>query len=268
MDIRLVAIDLDGTLLDDDMRVTSYTRDVLREVHKRGIHLVFATGRMFCSARKKLRHLDIGDIPLVAYTGAWIGHLESGRTIARDGISVSVAASILNDARQKGWVVQIFQNDNAYMPEPSPVEKEYIRYRTKPTLYIGNSFYRPNDVVTRMIMVEPNPYLKDEIRHFLETHYGNDIEVVYPGDDFLDIHKKGVSKARAIRHLADKWHVEPENIIAFGNSENDLSMFRLAHKSYAVSNADDIVLKAADEIIPSNNEDGVAKTLEKLILDN
>jgi Cof subfamily protein (haloacid dehalogenase superfamily) len=263
---KLAAIDLDGTLLHDDMKLSDYTIDVLTRIHKKGIRICFATGRMFSSARKILKVLPIGDVPLAAYTGAWIGLLQSGRVLYQDGIAADVARPILEYARKQGCIMQYFKNDIPYMAFSSALEKEYAPYRIQKTVYLGEKFYTPKEPVTRIIMVEKNHERKDALRAYIEDHFGDHVTVVYPGDDFLDIHKKEVSKARAVEKIASPWSIRPEEMIAFGNTENDLSLFHYVGHSFAVANADPIALKAADEIIESNNDDGVAHTLEKMFL--
>ena len=71
MGIKLVAIDLDGTLLHDDMSISSYSKNVLKKIQNAGIRIVVATGRMFSAARLKTAELDLGDVPVICYTGAW-----------------------------------------------------------------------------------------------------------------------------------------------------------------------------------------------------
>ena len=107
-DIKMLAIDLDGTLLHDDMSISPFTADILKKAWTKGIRIVFATGRMFCSARAKLLPLQLGDIPVVCYTGAWTARLESQQVISQDGISPELAGEILAFARDREWKVQTF----------------------------------------------------------------------------------------------------------------------------------------------------------------
>ena len=153
-DIKMLAIDLDGTLLHDDMSISPFTADILKKAWTKGIRIVFATGRMFCSARAKLLPLQLGDIPVVCYTGAWTARLESQQVISQDGISPDLAGEILAFARDREWKVQTFINDYAYMAQPDPLEQEYSQYRIRKTIYTGEDFYHPAETVTRMIIVE------------------------------------------------------------------------------------------------------------------
>ena len=116
-----------------------------------------------------------------------------------------------------------------------------------------------------MIIVEKNLQKRDNIRKFLEDRFQDRISIVYPERIFIDIHKAGVSKANAIGVLAARWGLRPEQIAAFGNTENDISMLRYAGHSFAVANAEPVAKEAADKTIGSNNEDGVAHAIATIL---
>lgn len=265
MQIRLAAIDLDGTLLRDDMTVSDYTKDIIQKAAEK-IRIVVATGRMFDSARARVRLLGLPDMPIICYTGAWTGMSVSGKILLREGLTPDIAEKILADAREEGWDIQSYIDDDICLPAPSPAEEKYRKYRAKPARYLGEEFYHPKTAPTRLIIVEEDAAKKEEIRNFLAARYGDAVELVYPGDVFLDIHKKGVSKARAVERLAAEWGIGAEEIVSFGNTENDASMLRFAASSYAVANAEPEAKAAAKEILPfTNEEDAVAKKLAELL---
>ena len=115
MKIKMAAIDLDGTLLHDDMSLSDFSKDIIRKAEHRGIRIVLATGRMFDAARPKAEELGLSDTPLICYTGAWIMMSRSGRPIWQDGVDISVAEKILLTAREKGWLVHTFFDDQIYL---------------------------------------------------------------------------------------------------------------------------------------------------------
>lgn len=119
--------------------------------------------------------------------------------------------------------------------------------------------------VTRVVFADAREEERSRIRAFLESRFGEEITVVYPGDDFVDVHKKGIDKASALSFLAKRRGIRPEEIMAFGNTENDVPMLRYAGVSYAVANADAIAKEAAGRICASNEEDGVAKVIAELV---
>ena len=154
MKIKMAAIDLDGTLLHDDMSLSDFSKDIIRKAEHRGIRIVLATGRMFDAARPKAEELGLSDTPLICYTGAWIMMSRSGRPIWQDGIDISVAEKILLTAREKGWLVHTFFDDQIYLPEPNKTEAKYKKYRTKAVAYLGDAFYYPKKKPTRLIFAK------------------------------------------------------------------------------------------------------------------
>ncbi len=267
MAIRLAAIDLDGTLLHDDMRVSAYTKEIIGLVAARGIRIVAATGRMFDSARTKVKLLRLPDVPVICYTGAWCGMSESGKILWQDGLSLDTACAILAEGRAQGWVMQSYIDDEIFIEKETPLEILCRRFRAKPARMIGDSFYRPEKSPTRLIIVEPSAKKREEIRAYLDSRYGEAAEMVYPGDIFLDIHKRGISKAAALSRLSAEWNIDLSEIVSFGNTENDVSMLSATSLSFAVANAEPAAKEAARFVLPlTNEEDAVAHKLEELFL--
>ena len=263
--IQLAAIDLDGTLLHDDMTISAAAREVLQKA-ARQVRIVVATGRMFDSAREKANLLGLPDMPVICYTGALVGMTRSGRVLWEEGLPLPLAEAILAEGRREGWSIQSYIHDDICMPGPSPAEAKYRKYRAKPAQYLGEAFYHPQYAPTRLIVTEPDREKRAAIRAAIAARFGDQVDMVYPGDDFLDIHKKGVSKAAALLRLSHDWGIAPEEMVSFGNTENDASMLKMTGLSYAVANAEPAAKEAAQEILPyTNNEDGVAKKLSALL---
>ena len=99
MSIRMIAIDLDGTLLHDDMTISAYSREVIQKAIQKGYEIVVATGRMWDSARSKVALLRLGNVPVICYTGAWIMWSETGEPILQDGLSADLASRVMLAAR-------------------------------------------------------------------------------------------------------------------------------------------------------------------------
>lgn len=202
MKIKMASIDLDGTLLHDDMSLSDFFKDIIRKAEHRGIRIVLATGRMFDAARPKAEELGLSDTPLICYTGAWIMMSRSGRPIWQDGIDISVAEKILLTAREKGWLVHTFFDDQIYLPEPDKTEAKYKKYRTKAVAYLGDTFYHPKKKPTRLIFADGSEAVRREICRVIETNFSDEVDVVFPGDDFVDVHKKESAKGQRFRSCA------------------------------------------------------------------
>ncbi len=266
MSIRLIAIDLDGTLLHDDMTISEYSRKVIRRAMKKGYDIVVATGRMWDSAKPKVDLLDLGNVPVICYTGAWIMMSETGAPVWQDGIDPDLARAIFLEAKEKGWAATGFWGGHIYMEKPTGTEAKYQKYRTQKPIYLCEDFYHPKEKVTRIVFADPTQEGKDRIRADMEEKFAGQIDVIYPGDDFVDIHKKGINKASALSYLMKERHIAPEEVMAFGNTENDVPMLQMAGTSYAVANADEVAKQAAKFLCESNEEDGVAKVIERELL--
>lgn len=265
MSIRMIAIDLDGTLLHDDMSISAYSCDVIRRAMEKGYKVVIATGRMWDSARLKVDLLSLGNVPVICYTGAWIMMSETGKTVEKEEMEPVLAEKILQSARGKGWHITSFMDDQIYMDQPDGTEIKYRKYRSRQPVFVGEEFYHPKKPVTRIVFSNPSFEERKRIREELEKEFGNKVDIVFPGDDFIDVHKKGINKAEAVRFLCRKEGFTMDEVMAFGNTENDVPLLKEAGLSYAVANADDIAKDAAKEICPSNEEDGVARTIEKML---
>lgn len=265
MKIKMAAIDLDGTLLHNDMSISEYSKEIIHEMENRGVKIVVATGRMFDSARPMAEALGLSDTPLICYTGAWVMMSHTGTPILQEGVDIPVAEKILAIARERNWLVHTFFDDYIYLPEPSETEEKYQKYRTKKVQYLGESFYHPEKKPTRLIFASESFLVRNEIRRTIESFFSHEVETVFPGDDFVDVHKKGINKGWAIQRLCRMWQISEDQVVAFGNTENDVSMLRRAGVSYAVANADQIAKDAATYICDSNENDGVAKILEQYL---
>ena len=264
MGIRLAAIDLDGTLLHDDMSISDRSKKAIHQAMERGIRIVIATGRMWRSAQIQVNLLDLGNVPVVCYTGSWIKMSESGETLLQEGLEPALASEILQEGRKQGWHATFFAEDRIYMDKPDGTEEKYKKYRAIFPEFIGEAFYLPKQPVTRVVFSEPDEEKRKMMRKVLDEKFAARADIVYPGDDFIDLHKKGVSKASAVSFLMRKWGIRPEETAAFGNTENDVPLLQLARFSYAVANAEPDAREAARYICGSNEEDGVAEILEGL----
>ena len=112
--VKMIAIDLDDTLLHDDISLSDYTKDILRKVMERNIRIVIATGRMFQAARPWGQAIGLGDVPLICYTGAFVGLCESGRVLRDVTMDMEMAQGIIDTAHERGWYMHAYIDDEVY----------------------------------------------------------------------------------------------------------------------------------------------------------
>lgn len=107
--IKLLAIDLDDTLVRDDNTISDYTRKVLQQAQAKGIQIVIATGRMYQTARPVGLALDLGDLPMILFSGGLVQRIESGEKLWEQTIPIDIAKEILSLARDNDWYVQSYE---------------------------------------------------------------------------------------------------------------------------------------------------------------
>jgi Cof subfamily protein (haloacid dehalogenase superfamily) len=256
----LVATDLDGTLLRSDGTVSSRTRAVLDDVERRGVLVVFVTGR-------PLRWMEA----LWAHVGA------HGLAICSNGgVVYDVAAHAVRQARPvaRAVALEVVQRLRDGVPGATFALERTTGFAQEPT-------FRERDPVPPGAVVGPLPEILDDATvKILVRHEAMDPEEFWAATEavvgdlvtttwssvgaLVEISAAGVTKATTLALLCEEHGIEPADVVAFGDMPNDLPMLEWAGTSYAMAGAHHSVVAAADHVAPGNDEDGVAHVLEAL----
>ena len=263
--IRMIAIDLDDTLIRDDTTVSERTIRTIGAAKAKGIEVVIATGRMYSMARPYGELMQLGDIPMMLFSGALVQTLESKKILYHNPVSLENVQKLVMMAKQNGWVMQTYIDDVLCAPVHNHWVGEYERVTGAHVQIVGDEFYSPKGAASKILAYGE----KEEMQNMIQA-----IEAAFPGvftlvrskATFLEIISKGVNKGIGLQRLCDYFKIPAENVMAFGNSQNDLEMLQTAGFSVAVGNAEENLKKAADYVTASNNDDGVAAAIEKFIL--
>lgn len=259
---KLIAIDLDGTLLNDEGCISEVTAEVITEVRKAGHKVVIATGRHTASALPIAEQLGLTD-SMVSFNGALVMNLENSQ--------VELAYSyIQNDVTKLTDLVK----DWGYGYITSTKNHHYIESQFKSLLnFYAGSGAQVEEIVSNEEIGLPilktsivgNEGKLNEIEPFVQQTIPH-LSVVRSGEQSIDVMNRKASKGAALKWLADHYQVKQEDTIAFGNYYNDLSMLDFAGTGVAVANAPYQVQQKADVITDSNEQNGVAHFLEKHLL--
>ena len=141
--IKMIAIDLDDTLIRDDTTVSDYTKDTIRRAQQKGIHIMIATGRMYATASPYGRMLGLGDIPMMLFGGGLIQTLESKKILYSHPIPQEDAAQLLSLAKEKGWMMQSYIDDVLRVAEYNHWVADYERITHSHAVVCGDDFYTP-----------------------------------------------------------------------------------------------------------------------------
>lgn len=265
--IRMIAIDLDDTLLHDDISVSSYTKDTLRRVMEKGIPVVIATGRMFQAARPWGKEIGLGDVPMICYTGALVGMCRSGRILEHVTMNLELARDILETGRTHGWYMHTYIDDEVYMPFRDERTDIYEKQCGITAHIAGEKFWKPEKAPTKILVFDYDTAVMKEAEEILKKKYGEVTNQVKSKPEFFEMNTRGISKGTALKELCRKWNIPTETLMTIGNGHNDISMFDLTPWSFAVANAHDSAKEAARFMTDSNNDDGVARAIEKYVLE-
>jgi Cof subfamily protein (haloacid dehalogenase superfamily) len=260
---RLAAIDLDGTLLHSDGTVSARTRDALASLRARGVTIVFVSARHPGSLAEVARDAGVGGLA-VCSNGATVYDLDRGRVVRERTLATEVAAKLVRALRERVPGIRFAVESRAELS----FEPEFSGWDWHPPdgTRIADALDLVADPITRLI-VRDDAYELDVLAALVREVVGESASVLVPGERTVELSAVGVNKATALAELCDELGLESGDVIAFGDFPNDLPMLVWAGHSVAVANAHPDVIAAADEITASNDEDGVAVVLERLLGD-
>ncbi len=262
MGIKLITFDLDGTLLDSDHQLHAKTIEAVDAVRKKGIKTLVATGRMYISAKPHIDKLEMTD-PVITYNGALVMNPVQNKEIYHSPIPFSVADKISKKVEKSSYYLQAFLDDTLYVSEKNEYTKKYEHIAGVVAQTVGslNSFMDKGP--TKMLIIEEDEDIQKEIVEFLSSNFSNEIEISGSYPSFIEITKKGISKAEPLKKLADQYNIKREEIMVFGDGLNDLTMVEWAGRGIAMENAHPKLRESADDIAQSHIELGVAKYLKQ-----
>lgn len=260
---RLVAIDLDGTLLRSDGTISGRTREAIGALRSAGVVVAVATARSPRSVRHIARDVGIGGIAICS-NGAIVYDLDRDEILEHRTLDVAVAHRLVRGLREQvpdvafGWELELrFGSEPAY---------ELLR---EPGWPRPQGSYPPCDAlawlepVTKLLARAPGADLEHLLRLARELA-GAEASATLAGSAFLELAAHGVGKEAALATLAVELGVDSEHVVAFGDHLTDVGMVSWAGVGVAVANAHPEVIAAADEVTGSNDDDGVAEVLERL----
>lgn len=274
MAIKLICIDMDGTLLMDQQNVSEENKRAIKEAVSRGVHVAITTGRVYNCA--KLYSDEIGlKTPIIASNGAFIGG-SNGETIYNNPLSSNEIKDFLSLTKQCGLLSYLTGNfgivsttelpDNHIYKVLNKRLKDDEKIKFEVIDNIDNAFKLYPNQLLKGVCIEKNN-ISDLMKVKKELKQLNpELEIVSSWDDNFEIMKKGSSKGEAVAQLAKYFNLKRDEVMCIGDSENDLSMIEYAGIGVAMGNAIDIVKQSAQYVTLPNTESGVAKAIEKFVL--
>lgn len=264
MDIKLVAVDLDDTLLDKSNKVSPRTADVIRKAVAQGVTVTVATGRMYQSAVRFARQLEL-DVPIITYNGALIKACLSEEVLFERPIELETARGVLQLFKKHGWYIQSYIDDILCVEEINDKARYYEQMTKVEAIAVGDMVYNPQKAPTKLLAIaEPSEI--EVMWQTIAAEFGDKLYITKSKANYLEMAHPSVNKGQALGFLADKLNITREQIMAVGDSLNDLDMIKYAGWGVAMGNAVERVKNSAQAVTLCNHEDGVAEAIIKYVL--
>lgn len=273
MKYKMLAVDMDGTLLKDNKEVSEINKEAIRKACLVGVKVVVCTGRIFTSAKAYAK--IIGSMaPIIASNGAYIREKDKNEVVYEKNLEKENLLKVVNMAKEGGFYPHIYTTHTIYTEKLIFTSRNYTTW--------NESLPEKDRVIIEIV---------DDLNDIIESDRYNFLKAVVMGDNIEELNKLrqkissevevsimsslpnnfevtafGTSKGKGVKILADFYGISKDEIICIGDSENDISMIEYAGLGVAMENSPKDIKAIADYVTDSNENDGVAKVIEKFIL--
>lgn len=268
--IKLIAVDMDDTLLDKDKRISPANIAAIQQAANAGVKIVLCTGRILSGVKPYFEQLGLSaDQEYVIINNGCAVHQTSDWRLVESEALTTQEITYLADFAQKGKLPLTLCDVEHYYVVEDEANSEIVAD-------CQNIFLQPRTIALKDIATHDQPFFlakfvgnENFVAAFKDKHdqqLSQDFNTVLSQPTIYECLPKGVSKATGLKKLAARLNILPEEIMAIGDGNNDLEMFAFAGLSIAMDNASDAVKAAADHITTSHQEDGVAHAIERFVL--
>lgn len=280
MKYKLLCLDMDGTVLNSEKKVSEENLKAIKKAHNLGVKIAICTGRLFANARV---YADIFGIeaPIIASNGAYIRDKDSDDVIYKSVLGREKARELYSIVQKYGFALffnecnsvisgkkfdddkNIYVRMNKELPEDRRVRLLYSEDMLDIIDKEGDEILKCICIDEDAIKTENYKKLNNARKEVLEA---GGFEIASSFRNNFEVMCEGVSKGRAVKVLADFYGISREEVMCIGDNENDLSMIEYAGMGVAMGNAEESVKKVSNYVTDTNNKSGVAKAINKFII--
>ncbi len=265
---KIIALDLDGTLLDSKKKISDVNKKALKDASDNGIKVVIATGRPYQGVQHIIKELNLEntDNYVMCFNGGLIYHLLTNTPIYNASLTGKEVKKLYNESLELNINIHAFTSSQQLI---APKQSEYTDHEANinkiTTEYTNFNLLKDEDIFIKAMLVDPVDKV-DSILDKIDPIWYSEYSVVRSAPFFLEFLNIKAQKGVALEALAKHLGYTIEQTVAFGDAENDLSMISMAGLGVCMSNGMPKVLEIADYVTKSNDEDGVAYAIYEKIL--
>ncbi len=260
----LVAVDLDGTLLNDDFIISERNCRALRALTAQGVIVVLVSGRMHQSILPISNQIGLEN-PIISYNGGMVKHATTEKVLHHSPIPAKIATELVEYCDTRRLHFNFCLNDRLYVKTRNQWSQLYEERTGVAATVLGNIHQLYGETPTKMQVIDTPERIK-RLRNEFEERFGERLYVTRTQVEYIEFMNPHVSKGRALKTLAAQINVPMKLVVAIGDGYNDESMMKAAGFRIAMGNSVDEIKACADYITETNQNDGVAKAVEQLLL--
>ena len=265
MTIRLIAFDMDDTLLRDDRTIGERTLRALRAAHEQGVKIIPATGRGKHSMWNFVQQMGVADAAICT-NGAQV-YDAVGRPVMEHPVPLETALRVARFAKENGWYLQGYSENDYFFDHETDETRLYARLANHMGQAVGDLEKYMTEPPFKLLFVQTDPEKMQRLKDTAIPLFGKEMCLFVSKPFYLEITDPKATKGAALLALAEKFGVMPSETMSFGDSGNDISMIEAAGVGVVMDNARDEIKAHADLIAPSNQDEGVAQIIEKYVLE-
>ena len=267
---KLIALDMDGTLLNEKKEITKKTKEALKAARERGVKVVIATGRPIDGLKKYIDELDLNhdNEYVLSYNGCLVQEIKSKKIIHEVGLTGKDLHYIYDLSINLGVNIHAFSADKGLItPKLSKYTNVEADINNIEAKVIDFSTISEDENIVKIMLIDEEEVLDAAIKRLPKEAYEK-YTIVKSTPFFLEIINKQGNKGVGLKALGDHLNISREEIIAVGDAGNDKEMIDYAGLGVAMENATEEIKKIANLITESNNNDGIANIVERFIIND
>ena len=265
MDIRLIALDIDDTLVDHSSIIPPRSLNALRRAQGQGVEIVLATGRGYLGTEAIRKQLGEGFHYIICFGGALVADYGTGVARIHRFLAEEDVAACIRIANDLGLHVQIYQGDEVIFQRMTPFAEQYCAYQKLPCRTDEQLLDHDLSRVPKVLIYAP-PEQEEEYKRLVSERLPQHLHALGSKPGFIEIGDVSVTKGSAVKALSEMLCISQKQTCAMGDNTLDQDMIEWAGVGCCVENGKESVKAAADMVIPAQAEEGVAWFIENYVL--